>query len=183
MTTDLGGHRKFGENQPRMCGKYDQFTRDWPIFVALRIFIAFTLLLSVMFIWVWRVGWAKFHPEACRSTSSPPRLIVGLAIQIFLFLAAFYFVTAYATLGWGLVANALRWIRSGHTDYPFKDLDMYFTPFSGAVWVISLLLIFCLWVLEDLVRLVLHVVTDVVNHFNRPSEQFPIRMQIEARFP
>jgi hypothetical protein len=35
---------------------------------------------------------------------------------------------------------------------------------------------------EGLARLVLHIVADVVNHFNRPSEQFPIRRQIESRF-
>jgi hypothetical protein len=61
-------------------------------------------------------------------------------------------------------------------------LDWLIVRLAVPVAVVTIGALCYIFTSESVARLVLHVVSDVVNHFYRPAEDFPVRQQIEARF-
>src|SRR5207253_3129125 len=116
--------------------------------------------------WVWRVRWARQRTAASWPKDTPPRLILGLAIQggiLVASLALMVFSLWYShqeTFAWTdttRVAVAVSWIFVALT----LGVLLFFN--SGA-------------------RNALHIVMDIINHFHRPKEDFPTRRHIEQRF-
>ncbi len=157
-------------------------SRDAVLFLSVRMLFLYIIVALSVITWICRSIWAKAHPRACWSRSSPPRLIVGLAVSLVCFAAALYLIVEYAIAGWGLSVDTYRSIHSMQADHNPTDIDYHAYPICGVVWIISFLLLCSLWFTEGLARLGLHVVTDVINHFNHPGENFPVRRQIESRF-
>jgi hypothetical protein len=159
-----------------------EFVHEWTFYIASRLLIAYSLIFSALGILVLRARWARAHPAAAWPDWPPPRLIVGSATLVCLSLAALYLVIEYGFSAWSEIAHALGLTYPQAAKTFFEYVDRVVTPLMAPVWLVFVALAWFFWTSSNLARLILHVVTDVVNHFYRPAEKFPVRQQIERRF-
>jgi hypothetical protein len=114
-----------------------------------------------------RLGWASRSVPAGWTPARPaPRLIVGVPIQTAVLLCS---LTFFVFTVWVALHSDFEWP-------PFLfALSLVAWLFAGGAALIVLL-----WPGPPLFAL--HVLMDVINHFQRKGDRFPLRERIQARF-
>jgi hypothetical protein len=159
-----------------------QFVRGAGFYVGFRILAVYSMAAALLVIWLMRMRWAKRHPVAEWPRRFPPRLIVGLGARVWVVVISIVLILDSMLL-------ALREITDAqHRPYPkiaesfVTILDWPIRQWVVLVWAITIVAACFAILFKRVVRNALHVATDVVNHFYRPDEGFPVRQQIESRF-
>jgi hypothetical protein len=153
------------------------------------MFLLYLLLIVASAIWGARLWWSHVHNAESWPRRSPPRLIVAPLIQLALIVVSF--------LWYGIAFNGAIGELRDTTTAPCDDsapitapvdesttdktFDVEEAVFLPTLMVTALLVVLSL-VYEHFPRNVLHILMAIVTHFYRPSEGFPIRRRIEARF-
>ena len=136
-------------------------------YLFLQVVFLSILVTAAVGVWVAHLRWAgRSTPESWNPDRPAPRLIVGLPIQLAdLFCSLFFFVFTL----WVVISSVIPW-----------------PPALFVVGVIVFLVVvpvvFGLLFWQGPVRFGLHVVTDVISHFQRRGARFPLRERIQARF-
>ncbi len=151
-----------------------------------RLFLVYSLLIPALASLAARLVWSRLNSAATWPRSSPPRLIVAMLIQVVLMLIS---MVHFETALYGATSE-LRGSR-GQAERPglewfLRIIDREVGDVVEAVWLpafaVTVLVAVVFLVRDQLPRNVLHIVMDIVIHFSRPWENFPIRRRIEARF-
>jgi len=158
-----------------------EFVQGAVSYVGVRVLAAYSLAIFIAITWAARWHWARTHPGPAWPPKFPPRLILAILAQVWLFIASVLLVSLSMLTALDEIAPNKVPIAAA-VDQFFESIDGQMKLALLVVWPITIGLSCCAFVFETRVRDGLHVVTDVVNHFYQPKEDFPVRRQIEARF-
>ena len=123
------------------------------------IFLPLVLAGSMGLTWIARQVWARNHDIDSWPQQAPPRLILGASDHILLLLIS-------------LVSLV----------FLFRPISVHENVPIAVAGLAALVVGVVLFVLVKWLRNWIHIMTDIINHFHRPEENFPTRRRIEARF-
>jgi hypothetical protein len=155
----------------------------WEYYGFLLLF-TYALLLAAIATWIARWRWARRNSVSSWPCTSPPRLIVGMAIQTALFLSSMVLsLLALLDILYQLRHYLPQMVEQARLQVS-DIIDCVYPPpdILSLVWLVTIVLGVVLLVRSQILRDVLHVLMDVINHFHRPQEGFPTRRRIERRF-
>jgi Protein of unknown function (DUF2934) len=156
------------------------FAHDAIFYNGLRVLFLCSIASVVMATWAVRIRWARRHEAP--TTSSPPRLIIGAATQAWILVIAILLASDGMIMAMGVVADLAGFQLPAAANRLLDVLDRIIVDLAAPVGLITFAGVIYVLVSETVARMIVHVITDVANHFYRPSEDFPVRRQIENRF-
>ena len=136
-------------------------------YLFLQVVFLSIIVTAAVGVWVARLRWAgRSTPEGWNPDRPAPRLIVGLPILLAdLFCSLSFFVFTL----WVVIASVFPWPSA-------------FFAVGVIVFLVVVPVVFGLLFWQEPVRFGLHVVMDVISHFQRRGSRFPLRERIQARF-
>ncbi len=158
------------------------FAHDGIFYNGLRVLFLCSIASVVLATWAVRIRWVKRHAKKGPTTSSPPRLIIGVATQAWILVIAILLAADGMIMAMGVVAGLAGFQLPAAANALLDVLDRIIVDLAVPVGLITIAGVIYVLVSETAARMIVHVITDVANHFYRPSEDFPVRRQIENRF-